>query len=241
MKLPRIYQNLNLTLHHVQLDENAARHLITVLRLQKNDQFILFNNDGFDYTAQIDWIKKNTVQASILSRVEKNLESPLILHLGQAISKGERMDLVIQKATELGVHAITPLISERCVVHLKGERVEKKIEHWQKIAIHAAEQCGRTHVPLVHPILKFPEWVFNTQEQTKLILHVNAPTNIQSTALSQSIALLIGPEGGFTQEEVDLAKHHQFQTLQMGPRILRTETAAIAALSILQFKAGDMG
>ena len=168
------------------------------------------------------------------------MESVLEIHLGQVISKGEKMDFVIQKATELGVKKITPLFSERSVVHLKQDRLEKKTGHWQKIAIHAAEQCGRTVVPAIEHPIPIAEWVFNRDEKTRLGLDPLSPNGLNALPILGSVALLIGPEGGLTEQELVYAKERGFQTVSCGPRILRTETAALVAITALQCKAGDL-
>ena len=151
------------------------------------------------------------------------------------------MDFTVQKATELGIHHITPLWSERCGVKLKGDRLEKKLQHWQKVAISACEQCGRNDVPTIHTPMHAVEWAQYNQAQEKLILHTRdqAALNERTGTPPESVALLIGPEGGFTDEEVQQVINTGFKGLTLGPRILRTETASLAALSVLQFAWGD--
>jgi len=241
MKIPRIFQNRPLRLQdYVELNEETSHRLSTVLRLGKEQKLILFNGDGYEYLSIMTQNKHNKVGVKIIEKIEKNLESPLDIHLGQVISKGEKMEFVIQKATELGVKRLTPLFSERGVVHLKQERLEKKQEHWQKIAIHAAEQCGRTFVPTIEKPILLTEWVFHRQESTRLILDPLASRGLSTVNVLNPIALLIGPEGGFPEEEIEYALNHTFTALRLGPRILRTETAALAALTALQCQAGDL-
>jgi len=241
MKFPRLFQNRPLQISdHVALDPNACHRLTAVLRAETDKKIILFNGDGFEYLSIITLIKRNCVNVTVLEKTKKNLESVLEIHLGQVISKGEKMDFVIQKATELGVKKITPLFSERSVVHLKQDRLEKKTEHWQKIAIHAAEQCGRTIVPTVEHPVPIAEWVFNRDEKTRLGLDPLSLNGLNSLPILGPVALLIGPEGGLTEQELVYAKERGFQTVSCGPRILRTETAALVAITALQCKAGDL-
>lgn len=241
MKFPRIFQNRPLQISdHIELDPNACHRLTAVLRAETDKKIILFNGDGFEYLSTISLIKRHRVNVTVLEKTSKNLESPLEIHLGQVISKGEKMDFVVQKATELGVKKITPLFSERSVVHLKHDRLEKKTEHWQKIAIHAAEQCGRTRVPSIEQPIPMVEWIFHRDEKTRLGLDPLSPHGLNTHAILDSVALLIGPEGGLTTEELRYAIEKGFETVSCGPRILRTETAALVAITALQCKAGDL-
>jgi 16S rRNA (uracil1498-N3)-methyltransferase len=241
MKLPRLFQNRPLQISdHIELDPNASHRLTAVLRAETDRKVILFNGDGFEYLSIITLIKRNRVNVTVLEKTKKNLESVLGIHLGQVISKGEKMDFVIQKATELGVKKITPLFSERSVVHLKQDRLEKKTVQWQKIAIHAAEQCGRTVVPAIEHPIPIAEWVFNRDEKTRLGLDPLSPNGLNTLPILGPIALLIGPEGGLTEQELVYAKERGFQTVSCGPRILRTETATLVAITALQCKAGDL-
>jgi 16S rRNA (uracil1498-N3)-methyltransferase len=241
MKFPRIFQNRPLKISdHIELDSNTCHRLTAVLRAETDKKIILFNGDGFEYLSTITLIKRNRVNVTVLEKTRKKLESPLEIHLGQVISKGEKMDFVVQKATELGVKKITPLFSERSVVHLKHDRLEKKTEHWQKIAIHAAEQCGRTVVPAIEQPIPISEWIFNRDENTRLGLDPLSPNGLNTLPILGPVALLIGPEGGLTSEELRYALEKGFKTVSCGPRILRTETAALVAITALQCKAGDL-
>ncbi len=167
-------------------------------------------------------------------------ESPLAVHLGQAISKGDRMDYAIQKAVELGVAAITPLYTEHGDVRLKGEREAKKHAHWQAVAVSACEQCGRAVVPVVHEPQPMTEWLARRDEALRLVLHPGTPGVLERCDAPASAALLIGPEGGLAEAEVEVAMAAGFQPLTLGPRILRTETAPVVALSLLQHRFGDL-
>ena len=241
MKLPRLFYNNPLQIKdQIELEPPVCHRLTDVLRLDIDKKVILFNGDGFEYLSIITFIKRNRVNLCVLAKTKKNLESLLDIHLGQVMSKGEKMDFVIQKATELGVKKITPLFSERSVVHLKEDRLEKKIAHWQKIAIHAAEQCGRTIVPPIEYPIPIAKWICTRDEKTRLGLDPLSPAGLSSLSIFGPVALLIGPEGGLSEQELIYAKEHGFKTISCGPRILRTETATLVAITALQCKAGDL-
>lgn len=238
--IPRIFTVEPLALQQaVELDAQASTHLIRVLRMQEGDQVRLFNGDGNEYLASITNAGKKAAQLVVNEISCEDPKVSLPLHLGQVISKGDRMDFTIQKATELGITEITPLWSERCDVKLKGERLEKKLDHWRKVAISACEQCGRNQVPIIHPPKHAHEWAATTESDIKLVLHTRDQKALSDLQTPNSIALLVGPEGGFTDQEVDVCIQHGFTGLTLGPRILRTETAALAALSLLQYLWGD--
>ena len=240
-RTPRLYLERALHPHaHLILEEQISHRLNTVLRIEKDHTVCLFNGDGFEYLATITQVNRRAIHLKITEKIEKNLESPLFIHLGQVISKGEKMDFVVQKATELGVQAITPLFSERCVVHVSADRLEKKQDHWKKIAIHAAEQCGRVSIPIIHAPIPLMTWVFNATEMHRLVLSLNATQSLKKIPLSTSIAALTGPEGGLTEAEVDFAVAQNFIPIMLGPRVLRTETAALTILSLLQYQFGDL-
>lgn len=241
MRVPRIFQDQPLQINQtIVLDEGARLHLSTVLRLASGASIILFNGDGHEYPSIIKQIKPKILQASIEDKIYKNLESPLYTHLGQVISKGTHMDYTLQKSVELGVNCITPLYSVRGEVHLKGEREQKKQEHWQKIITHACQQCGRNVRPILEKPISLLEWVKKTKEPTKLMLDPRADQNLKTALLSNSIALLVGPEGGLNETEEEYAKQNGFLGIQLGPRTLRTETASLVMLSALQLLAGDL-
>lgn len=225
----------------LELSPEASQHVGLVLRMQVGEPLILFCGDNREFTATIDTVKKKQVVVAIGTVTEVNKESPLKVHLGQAISKGERMELVMQKAVELGVSSITPIITERCVVKLDKERMAKKLYQWQAIAIAACEQSGRNQVPIVHSAVHLEQYLQQISAALKLILHPMGNKSWRDYSLAHSeIALLIGPEGGLNDHEVQLAIDNDFQPLCLGPRILRTETAAITALSVLQALGGDL-
>jgi len=241
VKKIRIYQSGEFTEGmSVTLSEEAGQHVGVVLRMHVGEQLCLFNGTNQEFTSTITAINKKKVLVTIDSSAQVNRESPLHIHLAQAISKGERMEFVIQKAVELGVNTITPLISERCVVKLDAARIQKKVQQWQAIAVAACEQSGRNVVPLIAQPLSLEHYLNQCKAFIKLILHPYQAQPLKSFKIEESIALLIGPEGGFSEEEVLQAQALHFQPVSLGPRILRTETATITALSVLQALGGDL-
>ncbi|GAA0855780.1 16S rRNA (uracil(1498)-N(3))-methyltransferase [Aliiglaciecola litoralis] len=242
MRIPRIYHpDLLIVDQTVDLTADAANHLASVLRLSDGHPIVLFNGDGNEYTAELTEVKKRSVTAMVDAKLELSVESPLPIHLGQGVSRGDRMDFAIQKAVELGVTEITPLLTDRCGVKLSKERWEKKHHQWFKLIVAACEQCGRNRLPKLNPCLPINEWVAQSTKQMRLTLHPQAAKSIKHLSLPMSgVRLLIGPEGGFTDAEVYATEEAGFQTVQMGPRVLRTETAAMAAIAVLQAIHGDL-
>jgi len=237
---PRIYTPEDLALNcRLDLDSQASTHLVKVLRLKEGAELRLFNGNGCEYLAQITVAGKKNTQVEISEVLSTDSKITFPLHLGQVVSKGDRMDFTIQKATELGITDITPLWSERCDVRLKGERLEKKMEHWKKVAISACEQSGRNHVPTIHPAVNYQDWANSVEAESKLVLHTRDQKPLSEIKTPASVALLVGPEGGITDEEVEFCIQQGFTGLMLGPRILRTETAALAALSLFQYLWGD--
>jgi len=229
----------------ILLSPASSHHLVVVLRRTIGEIITLFNGKNQEYQAVVIGDNKNRVKVRITSCQAVNRESPRIIHLAQAISKGERMDFVVQKAVELGVASIYPVISQHCVIRQDEMRFIKKQKQWQAIAISACEQSGRNTVPIIHPICSLPEflkeYVDTEPNALKWILDTQGQHSWRDYRFpAGEIVLLVGPEGGFTGDEVALAKTIQFQSLALGPRILRTETAAIAALSVLQAVSGDL-
>ncbi|MBA3695326.1 MAG: 16S rRNA (uracil(1498)-N(3))-methyltransferase [Methylotenera sp.] len=242
----RFYTNETLAIGGTfQLCESAATHATKALRLNIGDKATVFNGDGFDYGCELTSITKNKVLASINNAVAVQNESPLDITLLQAISAGDRMDFTIQKAVELGVKCIQPVTSQRSVVKLSAERAEKRTEHWQNIAISACEQSGRAFVPKVNAPLSFSNLFLHLAktakpEACKITLTPDANQTLHTIAKpSGEIYLLIGAEGGLTNEEIALSVMQGFQSILLGPRILRTETAALTALSAIQTLWGD--
>ena len=240
MSGPRIYcSQLLAPQQTIELDDIAVGHLIRVLRLVDGDTIRVFNGDGGEYSATLCDVSKKRANAQIEQLLKSDAEQPLTLKLGQVISKGDRMDFTIQKATELGIAEITPLWSERCEVKLKGERLEKKLDHWRRVAISACEQSGRNRVPVIHAPQHFAEWCKQCDADLKFTLHPHKQKPLSEYQSPESLALLVGPEGGFSETEVEQSLALNFNGLTLGPRVLRTETAALAALSVFQFQWGD--
>ncbi len=242
MPTPRFYCPIPLEPgHRVNLPANAAVHACRVLRLQPGDPVVLFNGDGHDYDCRLAEVGKNAASTDVLSRRAVERESPLKITLAQAISAGERMDFTIQKAVELGVTAIQPIASQRSVVKLAGERADKRREHWQNVANAACEQSGRALVPQVAPPLALANWLGALAPHAlRLTLSPIATFALpQLSPPAGEICLLIGPEGGLTAQEIELAAAHGFTPARLGQRILRTETAALAALAAIQTLWGD--
>ena len=241
MRIPRIYTPQALLDNtSVTLEAGASQHLARALRLQVGDELTLFDGGDGEFPAVITRVERKQVVVETGTRRDNSVESPLAIHLGIALSRGERMDWVVQKATELGVNAVTPLFTARSEVKLAGERAEKKIRHWQQIAISACEQCGRNRLPVIRPLARLDDWLDNTVAQRKLVLHHRGPAVQHAVGQPDSVALLIGPEGGLSPEEIRDAEKAGYSALRLGPRVLRTETAPLAAIAILQAQWGDM-
>ena len=242
MRIPRIHITSQLdTGQTITLDKAAASHISRVLRMKEGDALILFNGEGGEYTASITSAERHNVSVKIEQFTNKDCESPIKISLVQGISRGERMDYTIQKAVELGVHEIIPVFTKRGVVHLKGERLLKKEKHWQAVAISACEQCGRNSIPLVHTPVTLQNWLAGGNiSSTALVLDPLATQNIkQACSGDEPVTLLAGPEGGLSEDEIELVRESGFTGIQLGPRVLRTETAALAAIAALQTLYGD--
>ena len=241
MRIPRLYTPQPLPLEQtIELEAATGHYIVKVLRMQEKQEIILFNNTGEQVSAHIISINKKLVSVFVGVHLKAPKASVLHTHLGQVMSRGERMDYVIQKATELGVNEITPLFSSRCEVRLDHQRQTKRIAHWQQIAISACEQSGRIDVPLIHRPQTLSTWVQDTLADAKLVLHPHQTKALASQLTPLSCALLVGPEGGLTEEEVEQAQTEGYTGLSLGPRILRTETAPVAALTLLQYVWGDL-
>lgn len=227
----------------IELDGDRARYLGKVLRARVGDRVTVFNGEGPEWPASITSISKSCVGLELGECVEAGAESPLKIHLVQGISRGERMDFVVQKATELGVKRITPVLTEYGVVKLNPDRAEKRREHWQKIAASACEQSGRTRLPLIDTPLPLKSWFGDKPEKVgaELILVPCAKTPLATVPAPETkVCVMIGPEGGFSDAEYADAELSGFKAVSLGPRVLRTESAAIASLAVLQSLWGDL-
>lgn len=239
MRLSRFFVDTPLSLGHLELPEPQAHYIGRVLRLTAGSAVQLFDGSGDEFRGELLEVGKKRVQLELSERLAGLPESPLQVHLGQGLSRGERMDWAIQKATELGVAEITPLLSERCEVRLSDERADKRLAHWRQIAISACEQCGRSVLPRLHAPLPLDKWVAHTEAQLKLVLHPVADP-LSGHPRPSTLAFLIGPEGGLTDSEVHAAQDAGFLAARLGPRVLRTETAPVVALSLAQQLWGDL-
>lgn len=243
LSIPRIY--LSVPLHKaalVALDRQSAQHVTRVLRMKPGAALIVFNGQGGEYAATLESEQRGTATIKIGDFIVRDAESKLSVQLAQGISRGERMDYAIQKAVELGVAQIVPLFTEFCVVNMKEERAEKRLAHWQGIAISACEQCGRTRVPEILVPRSLHEWLAQTQANLKLVFDPYGTQHLaQLSPPAGDIALLIGPEGGLSDAETRAAIKSGFTAVQLGPRMLRTETAPVAALAAVQTLWGDLG
>lgn len=239
MRLSRLFIDAPLSLGEHALPEAQAHYLSRVLRLSVGASVQLFDGSGFEYQGELCEVGKKQVRVQLTQCLPGQADSSLSIHLGQGLSRGERMDWAIQKATELGVNAITPIVSERCEVRLSDERADKRLAHWRQIAISACEQCGRSTVPVIYPPQSLNEWLANVEADLKLVLHPVAEP-LASHPTPQSLAFLIGPEGGLNDAEVLQAQAGGFHSARLGPRVLRTETAPVVALTLAQHLWGDL-
>ncbi len=240
MRLSRLFIDQELVPDsQLNLAGQQAHYLSKVLRLKANTELIVFNGRGSEFSARLLQVGKQQVSLTVGPELSVATESPLRTLLGLGLSRGERMDYAVQKSTELGVTLIAPLFTEYSEVKLQGERLQKKLQHWQQISISACEQSGRTRLPILLEPQPLAQWCQSQNSPLKLIFN---PQETRAAALPENtneVALLLGPEGGFSPSELSLAESAGFQPVQLGTRILRTETAPIAALSALQLKWGD--
>ena len=239
----RFYHSNPLGLNQIiTLDEFASHHALRVMRVKVDDFLILFNGDGFEYRGRVSDINKKTINVEILSKEKNNSESSININLFQSISSNEKMDMVIQKATELGVSSIQPIFTSRSTIKLSLDRTKKRLIHWKQVSISACEQSGRSKIPTIKSPIEFDQISEGIKTNSlNLLLH---PDNLEESSnlpneYSRDINIFIGPEGGFSQDEVLLLKKQNCINIKLGPRILRTETTPLAIIAILQYKYGD--
>jgi len=242
MRLTRVYVDAPLASGmRVTLQGSAAGHLTRVLRLRVGEALTVFNGAGGEYAASIEHAHAGRVAVAIgeLRAIER--ESPLTLTLAQGVSRGERMDLVVQKATELGVSGLAPVLAERSVVRLTAQQAERRLNHWRAIAIAACEQSGRNRLPAIASPVPLKDFLRTSDGSMRLLLSPAATATLADLPrLVSAITVLIGPEGGLAETEQEAAVAAGFKPVRLGPRVLRTETAAIAALTLLQREFGDL-
>jgi len=241
MHLTRIYTEQQLTPgQQISLEPTAARHVVQVLRLRAGSNLVLFNGDGCNYTAQLEQTSKKDTVAQILSASDPEPQSILDIQLYISISKGERMDFTIQKTVELGVSGITPIFSQHGVVNLKGERLEKRQQHWHKVMISACEQSGRCRLPVIYEAMELDKLLEMPPHGLNLVLNHRADISLtEFDPPEKRINLLVGPEGGLSDGEILAAQNCGFHGVRLGPRVLRTETAPLAAIAAIQTLWGD--
>jgi len=243
MRLTRIHLAAALaTSSELLLPKNAANHVVRVLRLREGAPLLVFDGKGHEYRAELISVDGGKATIRIGEQLSVSSESPLRITLIQGVSRGERMDWTLQKATELGVTSIAPVLTARSVVRLDDKQTEKKLEHWQAVVIGACEQSGRCVVPEVQTPMTLRNYLSkHTKEGMRFVLSPTAPASLAGlTSLSSKVELLIGPEGGLDDDEVTLAEQAGFTPVRLGPRVLRTETASVVALSVLQALWGDL-
>ena len=239
--MPRFYVDFALSPDSVvELSDNVVRHL-NVLRVKNTEEIVLFNGHGKSYPALPEVLEKRRASVRILREAATDTEPPLNITLGQAVSAAERMDFTLQKSVELGVAEIRPVISERCVVRLSGERAEKRVARWQEIVVSACEQSGRNIVPKVLPLTTYVQALQQLpQETTKLLMSLNRAQKLSDIRpQSGKVVFMVGPEGGWTEKEEQQAFDAGFQSVTLGKRVLRTETASLAAIAAMQTLWGD--
>ncbi len=241
MREPRLFVDIELRPGmSLELPAASVRHAAQVLRLRSGDPVRLFNGLGGEFTAQIDTFNKMRLSARIGEHYPIERESPLRIVLGQGISRGERMDYTIQKAVELGVQRIVPLSTERSMVKLDAERAAKRHAHWHNVILSASEQCGRNTIAELGEVTALQTWLEDaSQPLTRVVLRGDAGTSLNAISVNNSAVLLAGPEGGLATTEWAAAEAAGFHSVSLGPRVLRTETAAVAAISALQTLFGD--
>jgi 16S rRNA (uracil1498-N3)-methyltransferase len=226
----------------VTLEADAAHYLRNVLRLKKGFQLTVFNGQGGEYVATVQEVHRKAVVLELGAWRNVELESPLQIELGLSVSRGERMDVAIQKATELGVAVITPVITQHCVVKLTEERRLQRHQHWQNIVYRACEQCGRNKPPILNVTMDLAQWLNTELAASRIIFEPGKADTLRDYPKpNDAVAVLIGPEGGFSEQEVLDAQEVNFSALGFGPRVVRNETAAIASIAAMQVLWGDMG
>ena len=242
MRIPRIYTAQAMPVGaEILLPEQAGEHAVRVLRLERGHPLILINGDGCEYDAELASLAKRAVTAVIMKVREVDREASLSITLAQSIARGEKMDWILQKATELGVSNIVPLVTERTEVKLDEERAERRMAHWDSVIESACEQCGRTTLPALAPPQRIDRWLtaldFNG---VRLAMIPDGETTVRELRSTNSgVVVVVGPEGGLSEQDVSMLRQADFFGLKLGPRILRTETAGIAAIAALQAVYGD--
>jgi len=240
MRQPRIYLT-ELLLKHSEylLSKQASQHVSKVLRLKAGDELTLFDGNGWQINAQISKNGGKQTYVQTLDEPQRFPAPAINIHLGLGISKGDRMDYAIQKSVEAGVNVITPLQTTRTVIKLDEKRTQTRHEHWQGIIINACEQCGQNYLPTLHTVTPLTHWCQQASDSLKLVFDASATKTLHDLQPQQDIQIVIGPEGGLAQEELDVLQKGGFTAVRMGPRVFRSETAAVSACVMLQTLWGD--
>ncbi|ALD15346.1 16S rRNA methyltransferase [Buchnera aphidicola (Aphis glycines)] len=242
-RIPRIYIDKNVKTHEKIILNLANTHYITnVLRMNIEEKLEVFNNTNYVFLSKIIEIKKKIATIIVLNKEKKNIESPLSIHLGLAVSKNEKMNFAIQKCIELGVNTITPIFSKHCNIHRNKKNILKKMLYWKNIIVSACQQCKRNIIPKINNVEDINFWMIQSNKnETKIVLNPKSSITLNQLPKQNScIRLLVGCEGGLSSLEMQTVIKHEFIPIKLGPRILRTETAAIAAVTALQMKFGDL-
>lgn len=240
LRVPRFFAAMKLSSEtEIELPERAARHC-AVLRLRRGDEVVVFNGEGGEFSAELTRVSRDEVRARLISKQDVERESPLAITLAQCLSSTDRMDITLQKSTELGVSRIVPLASQRSVVKLSSERAGKRVAHWRNVLVAACEQCGRNRVPKVDAIADLADFLgVPGGDGVRVLLAPDASRDLKSLEPSNTVTLLVGPEGGLAPEERRQAEASGFVPIRFGPRVLRTETAPLAAIAAMQALWGD--
>lgn len=242
MRVPRLYcPNMDQNAEILTLPDSVHRHVVQVLRLKKHAFLRLFDGKGTEYLAVLEQVTKRSSTVKLTEKITVENESSVRITLLQGLSRGERMEYALQKAVELGVNHIIPVMTARCNVSLSGDRADKRLAHWQGVMTSACEQSGRAFLPTLSKVTRLEEAIEHCDVKCRLVLDPLANSGLSSREKQSEVALLIGPEGGLSEQEIKQAVDSGFQSTTMGPRILRTETAAVVALAIVQTLWGDLG
>jgi 16S rRNA (uracil1498-N3)-methyltransferase len=240
MRVPRIFTESVLSENsHIDLDNDTSHYLLKVLRLKAGNPVMLFNGNGYQYQCELVSSDRKTASIQVIGQSAKEKPPVMHIHLGIGLSKGDRLDVAFQKATELGVTEITPLITEHATLKLNAERLKKKTSHWQGIIRSACEQSGRCYLPKLHPPRLVNKWLIEHFDGLKIVLSPNESQTMDSYSAPQNLTILIGPEGGLSEDEVAIAIEQGFMATRLGKHVLRTETAPLAVISAAQALWGD--
>ena len=240
MRKPRILlTELLLRDNEYQLSKQASQHIAKVLRLKAGDVLTLFDGNGWFVDAKISHNGGKQIRVHTLEEPARSAAPIINIHLGLAISKGDRMDYAIQKSVEAGANVITPLLTERTVIKLDDKRTQSRHEHWQGIIVNACEQCGQNYLPTLQTVTSLADWCGQSNDSLKLVFDANATQTLYDLQPQQDIQIVIGPEGGLAQAELDVLQRAGFAGVRMGPRVFRSETAAVSACVMLQTLWGD--